>query len=73
MLSLNNCNIRSQMVLDIPLCRTIKDKKVCHFLDQRSRINYAQTQKQLQFVVFSQVWTFFPKFSEIILRLINPL
>ena len=42
--SLNDYNTRSQMALDTPLCGTnkfveqIKDKKVCHFLDKRSRI-----------------------------------
>ena len=33
--SLNNYNTRSQMALDV---EQIKDKKVCHFLDQRSGI-----------------------------------
>ena len=46
--SLNNYNTRLQMAFDIPLCRTNKGQKVCHFLDQRSGITKARTQKQLQ-------------------------
>ena len=37
--SLNNYNTRSEMALNIPLCRTIKGHKICHFLDQRSGIS----------------------------------
>ena len=41
--SLNNYNTRLQMAFDIPLCRTNKGQKVCHFLDQRSGITKART------------------------------
>ena len=33
--SLNNYNTRSQMALDIPLCRTIKGQKSMSFLDAK--------------------------------------